>query len=207
MHLEALESSEPLENVYYRFQIWRGYLLIYDRAELAEVWYQGQKITDAGIHTRIRDEINNHGFFQVNNATMGCDPAPGVTKECSIYFRSRSGGPMQRRAVKEDKRFDFRRDIISITYGDKVIDDPCVFERFYNSWPADYKPGYSIFGGAPCTIKISNENLGGDPKLGHKQCYVTMINYETNESYDFLQDEGTNMALWNSPEYRAKHHN
>ena len=183
------------------------------RQIVVQVTWQGKVITDDNVLIKVFKAIKEDGTIQVTIDNFGPDPAPGVVKTCVIKYRNAVDGPVFRVSGQDFVWLNFRQQnpwdkrdqpqIVSITYGKSVINDPNVMERFFSAMSnADY-------------VDVNNGTMGGDPLPGvPKTCTfdyrmvndgpLLRISAAEGERIDFrkhiLRITYQNKILYNKPE-------
>ncbi|EJF64505.1 PLC-like phosphodiesterase [Dichomitus squalens LYAD-421 SS1] len=138
--------------------------------------YGARLIVDPGAHQRLQECIDAPRGFPISNENLGSDPWLGLKKSCAIFYWQ--DGWAKGRYAKEHSSLHLEQDIKSIEYGGSDVKNQGVYYRFYRALVER--------GG----VRINNDNLGGDPKVGHrKKCKVRYREFNGKDTEEYEVDE------------------
>ncbi|PPQ74029.1 hypothetical protein CVT24_012625 [Panaeolus cyanescens] len=141
------------------------------------VVYGGFLVTSSNAHDTIRNAIDSNKSLRVTNDTLGCDPWPGMTKSCAVFYER--DGLVKARFARENYSLHFEQDVLSIEYGNRQIHDQNVYLRLLRAIASRTR------------FTVDNNNLGGDPQPGVvKKCVVRFRDMNDDKIREEKADEG-----------------
>jgi hypothetical protein len=142
------------------------------------VIYGGKHIYSPELYSQIHYCFDARQAFAVTSQFLG-DPWIGLPKSLAVFYFS-EGGLIKGRFAREGDAIHCEEDIHSIIYGHKeVTQNQVAYSRFYRALVTGTE------------VKISNDNLGGDPFPNvFKECKVVFRRLTSNTIEDHTVKEG-----------------
>ncbi|CAF9929513.1 MAG: hypothetical protein GOMPHAMPRED_005428 [Gomphillus americanus] len=157
---------------------------------LIKVTYGNKDITDQTILNRIKHDLSERSTaFIVSNEDLGGDPQPGVPKRLTVDYRDHPDHPYMRISGAEGDSMSFEYRVSRVKYGGVELNNhPEVVERLNRAIvdTAKAQKGFlnKIFTTDTGRLRITNENIGGDPRPGvEKEAEVQVLTRGDMEYY------------------------